>query len=318
VSESDSDIRTKLAAKGVRSDVIDYVTATPPSTFPNIGLLTTGVMCAGFGVGALLIWPALESIAITNALRHARLEGGILYYQNFGVSLVVALFAWICAAAALVGALPMISSRIAVQTFKDAMFSKALENKPRMAEVAQAAQRKMLERSNEESTATRYVVRATTGWIGVPGGIAVILSGIAVVLAFGDVRSHSLFTRDGYIHQSFFPGQPTVTRDWTDATYVEAGCNHVTGRNASDDPIYIVHFRDGASTRLEDAIPLGASWLDRIELIDAQLVSAGKQFRTWEPSFGRNPLHPECLAANRERLSRHDYQRLLRLLRVNT
>lgn len=172
------------------------------------------------------------------------------------------------------------------------------------------------EHLKDETDARRYVVRFTTSWVSWVAVAAVFLTAASAVLAVCDVRSHTLYTREGVVRRQFFPWQGAEMRSWSDATRVEVGCNHVTGRNASDDPVYKILFRDGSTVRLDDAVPLGASWLDRVEQIDTHLSESGALFRHWQ-WLDREPLHPECLAANRARLSRGDYQRLLTLLRAS-
>jgi hypothetical protein len=282
-----------------------------------MGIVMLIVMTLGFLVGALYVWAPLEQITIDNSLRDAREVGAILYRENFGVSMVAALFAWIFVAGVVVGGLPLVSDRMAAHTFLEYYFGKP-DPRPAVARAAAAAQATLSTRLEDEADARRYVRRFTTGWVGWFAIPAIVLTLLSAALAICDVQSYTLYTRDGAADHPFFPWQSAQMRSWDDATRVELGCNHVTGRGASDDPVYSVMFRDGSAVRLDDAVAIGGTWLDRMEQIDARLIESGALFRRWDGPLNRNPLHPECLAANRTRLSRDDYQRLLTLLRANT
>jgi hypothetical protein len=160
-----------------------------------------------------------------------------------------------------------------------------------------------------------YVRKFAFGWATPVGVVATALLFVAAAAMPHDVHRHSIFTRDGYVRSPVLPWGSEISRSWSDAKAVELGCTHVTGKNASDDVIYRVDFADEDDARIDGAEPIGGSWLDQAEILDARFRDLSTPFKRCE-WLKRNPLHPACLAAWKRRLNETDYRRLKALLRV--
>jgi len=145
---------------------------------------------------------------------------------------------------------------------------------------------------------------------------AAVLAALSAIAVSRDIQTHSIFTSNAYVRSPFFPWGSTQPREWSSAVSVGVGCNHVEDDDGtSDDIIYKVRFPDGASVDIGYAIPLEGSWLSAAETIDQKLRASGSAFTNWE-WLGRDPMHPRCIAAQRQRFSGNDYARVQRLLRV--
>lgn len=268
------------------------------------------LMVAGFAVGAFYLWPALENLTAQNARIHAENAGAILYDFNFGLSLVVAIFAWIFGVGAVVGLVPALWVRLQKNVF---VFS-VLDGK--RSPIAEWGVRRSLERLRNEADPAEFVRRMVTGWVPTIMAVAMAIAALTAVLVMRDVQAHSIFTPTEYIRSPFFPWGSTHPREWSTAISVEVGCNHVERRGAiSNSIIYQVKFADGASVRIGDAIPLRGSWIDAAETIDQHLTAGGATFSNWD-WMGRDPQHPLCIAALRDRYSSDQFERVRRLLRL--
>jgi hypothetical protein len=274
------------------------------------GWLFLPLMLAGFAVGAFYLWPALENLTAQNARIHAENAGAILYDFNFGFSLVIAIFAWIFAVGAVVGLAPALWLRLQKNVF---VFS-VLDGK--RSPIAEWGVRRSLERLQKEADPAHSVRQMVTGWVPTMMVVAMGIAAASAVLVMRDVQAHSIFTPTEYIRSPFFPWGSTRPREWSTAISVEVGCNHVERRGAiSNSIIYQVKFADGASVRIGDAIPLRDSWLDAAETIDQHLTVGGATFSHWD-WMGRDPQHPLCIAALRDRYSGDQFGRVRRLLRL--
>jgi hypothetical protein len=302
-----AEIQRTLREAGVPEEVVSYATEDGLHMWLHTaaGLLILPVMLAGFVVGGFCLWPALENITAQNARHHAAEVGALLYHYNFGLSLVLALFAWIFASGAIAGLAPALSRRARKTLF---VFS-ILDGKRAMV-------RLIADRLRDETDPARYVSKIVLGWVPMAAVAAVVLAAISGLAVARDIQSHLLFTSTGYIRSPFFPWGSARPHEWSSAVSVETGCNHVVSRSGiSDDIIYQVKFADGSSVRIGDAIPLEGSWLTAAEAIDQELRASGATFSTWK-WLGRDPRRRLCLAALQQRFPGQDFERVQRLLRI--
>lgn len=309
MSEQRDEMAAKLASLGVPQNVIVYVLGLGGIGWFEFAFRTSfiAVMVAGFAAGGLWMWPFLEALTIHNAIEHARYAGGELYHANFGVSLVLAFFGWICVAGWLVGvgftSTPRLRANMLIANAR-------MSNGP----IERWAMSTALKRVAGESDPEAYVRRwnALSLWIALLiGAVVLTISAFAVVR---DVNTHDILTRSAYIRSPFFPWVATEPRLWRDAVEVEVGCNHVEGRNSYDTIVYEVKFADGASVDVALGTPWRGLWIDHVELIDSELRDAQAPFRRWS-WLNRHPLHPACLAAMHDSAG-NQYSRIEHLLRI--
>jgi len=304
----EQELREAMAQEEVPPAVIDYVISLNPSRwFYRLG--TWGfiaIIIAGFGVGAIL-WGKAESIVDANAIARAHEIGGILFRTNFGISFLILMFAWIFAVGLFVSKLTSISPRA-----RATMFAFSFLN-PKSRHYLNWGGR--LRNIPTDAGPDAYIIAAMTSadkyfWSG-----ALILAAIAVMTLDRELQTYDVYTADAYLATPLFPWEEEKTGMWRDADHVELGCNHVTGKNASDDIIYNVKTNDGATIGLANARPIEGTLLEQLEKLDAALVEAEVPFRRWR-RMDRNPLHPDCMEAQQRKLSAEDYSRMIRLLRV--
>lgn len=306
--EKNSSLAARLLEAGVPADVAAYLERLQPQAWGwwvAQGVLLF-VMVAGFAVGALWFWPRLAALTEANAMTAGERAGALMVQYNFGMSLLIALFGWIFAAGATVGLAGIATERLRASTFTFNVLN------ARQAAARWALKRTMVALSGETNPEA-YVRRAVLNWQWWMAGWAVVLLALSAYAVSRDVQAHGLYTRSHYIDSPFFPWGSRAPVPWTQATKVELGCNHVTGRNASDSLIYRVHFPDRYFVSLESGTPLG-DWLDAAEQIDAELRRSGVKFQRWR-WLDRDPLDPACLAVMR-RSWEQDYPRIERLLRI--
>lgn len=299
----------QLEAVGVPAAVAAYVEQQRPlfwiSWLGQWGII--GLMLAGFAVGGVWLWPALERLTEANALAAAADEGALLVHSNFGSSLVIALFGWIFAAGAIVGVIGVMTPRLQASTFAFNM----LNGQDALSRWAVA---RTVQTLSDESDPKTYVRKAVVSWQWWALGLGAFFLMLATYAVTRDVQAHSLFTRTHYVESPFLPWGSREPRPWSDVESVELGCNHVTGRNAGDDIVYKAHFRDGTTVFVDSAAALSGSWLEGLETIDTAIQRSGAEFRRWN-WLGRDPLHPACLAVMQS-YYQGNYPRIERLLRV--
>lgn len=312
---SDTETEEHLVALGVPRHVATYVAEHRAPRVPNLSALGSfALLVGGFAVGAAWLWPTLEARLDHNARVAAEAAGALLYYHNFGVGLLIGVFAWIFTSGLIVGAIPMLSRRLSAGAFYDSIVVAANSGDGLGARAARWGVEKMMRELKDEQDPRRYIERASFAWVRPMALIALASLALTGVVTFRELNAYTLYSVQGYEARHIFPVSPTV-RLWSAATFVEVGCNHVTGKNASNDPIYNVHFRDGGSTRIDGAFPVTGSWLDGVERIDAALVRSGATFQPWT-WMNRDPYHPQCLLAYAGELNQADYARLRRLIRA--
>jgi len=302
-------LQEQLIAVGVSEEVISYLLSKRPSKVLSSihDFLVLFVMIIGFGVGVLL-WGIESAFSERAALEHAYQTDGLLYQDIMGFSLLVAIFGWIFASGYISSSPRLVSSRMIASAFSHSITRTDKYGRPWHKAYSK------IDKTQEPEDVVREVFSRQGAWAKWPAILLLFL--VCPPLLDLELKAHEIFARDGVIKRSYLLTGDWNKTLWNDAIFVELGCNHITGKNPSDDPVYKVTFMDGHSERLENAKPVTGEWLDQIEIIDGVLAEAGVEFRRWQ--WGdRNPLHPECLAANRSKMSAGDYGRLLKLLRVD-
>lgn len=306
----DVSVRGQLLSVGVPAHVADYLTSLDSGGWRASFLLAfVALMGAGFAVGGLLLWPALDRLTYQNAFSDAIMSHALSYDFNFGSSLVIALFGWIFLSGAIVGALFYLNERTRAASLMVSLLS------AKRGPISRWSVYRMVDGVSADLDAPTYVKRMARNSNKVALGFAVVVGIISAYAVVRDVNTHSVFTEAGYVRSPYFPWGSHALRPWSSAVKVELGCNHVTGRNRADDVIYRVTFRDGSSVQLAQAVPLAGPWLDNLDRIDAHLRAANVAFERWR-WMRRDPLHPECLSAYTSTMSPAASAQLLRLLRV--
>ena len=307
-----AEIEQALREAGVPQEVVSYATKVGLHWGLRAAnyLLFLTIMLAGFAVGGFYLWPALENITHRNARLHAEEIGALIYDYNFGISFVILVFSWILTSGVLTGLVTVLSRRLTANSFVSSI------SEGKKSRLVKWLVRSGIERLRAETDPAQYVRKMLLGWVLVMAVPAVPLAAIGAVAVTRDIQAYSLFTQTAYARSPFFPWGSRVPHEWSSAVSVETGCNHVERKGEiSDDIIYQVTFADGASVRIGGAIPVEGTWLSAAEAIDLKLRASGATFSEWE-WLGRDPMHPLCIAALRQRFSGRDFVRLKRLLRV--
>jgi hypothetical protein len=296
-----------LAALGVPEDVIAYLLSMRPSRWLSFihDFLVLILLVLGFAVGAVL-WVLLAQYSEAAAIEHAKVIGGVMYEDIYGFSGLTALFGWIFAAGFISSSPAIIPDRMVASAFA---YSMTKDTKYAI------SWRRAFAKADKTLTPDALVKNVFSHqgkWGKWP---AVVLFMLAFLLVDFEMRFHTIYTYDGMTGRSNYGFGDWVATPWSDAISVELGCNHITGKSPSDDPVYKITFKDGRSIRLDNARPTSGSWIDGIEVVDAVLIRTGVEFKRWSWR-DRNPLHPKCLAANQRKMTPDDYARLLKVLRV--
>lgn len=304
---ADQKAREALRAAGIPESVTEYAIAQNPSgVIYAIGTWSyVAVMIAGFAIGGFALI-GLEPIFEAPARASAEAADAVLFYFSGGWSALIAIFGWIFASGWIVysyfASSPRLRASLFVLSFLD----------PKNAPYARMMT--PLKKLEHLSDPEDYVTAVVRRWANLAFWPAAVLFALALVALDREVRTYTLYSRDGFVATPFFPWSQDVRRDWKDAAHAQTGCNHVTGKSASDSLVYLVTFADGREESLAGATPIDGTWLDGIEKLDAALVAAGVEFRRWK-FRERDPLHPACLAANRRKFGA-DWPRVERLLRI--
>lgn len=294
---------------GVPESVIAYIREQNPSgnAYGMHQLLTFVLIIAGFAVGVVL-WGPVEALAVRNAIAHANAVGGLMYDVNFGFAGLLAIFAWIMAAG-LIANLSIVGPRRRLSYFVSTLGA-SYRSIARFS--VKMGLRKVTHLSGDPDAYIEAWVKRGNGSLAIATLIVSTLAGYALAR---EVNTHTVYTADAYTRSPFFPWAPSAPRPWRTAELVDLGCNHVTGRNASDYLVYRVEFPGGERVSLESATPLpDVDWLTVAEPIDALIREGGATFQRWK-WLSRDPLHPACLAVMQQNFGA-DYPRIERLLRI--
>ena len=256
------------------------------------------------------LWPYFDDMTGKIARDHAEKIDGLLYDYDFGLSPIFMIFGWIFAAGAVVLFAQATSPRLLANYL---VFGTPPSLKLR---ATRWLVRKILGRAQSESDPARYVRRVGLTWAWTFTLAGALPFAIGALILVRDLRAHEIYTATTYVHSPLLPWKSSDPRSWSSAVAVETGCNHVERKEEiSDDIIYEVKFPDGTTTRLGDATPLRGSWLDAMEKIDSLLVASRVEFSHWR-WLDRNPIHPLCIRALRERFPGTEFERVQRLLRL--
>jgi len=300
--------RQKLHAIGVSNNVIEHVLSKNPSKKPYIFLnfMFMAIMVMGL-IGIFISIEFLEKEIESRIIATSKTIDIVLYYHNSGIGQLIGMFAWILASGSLIY---LISNSNAI--FRNSVFVYSLIDKRnasfnRFLKLMQTTE-------NDPEEFTKIILNRAARILLIP---TFLLASIAFIFIEFENDAYKMYTHQGFIHKPLLPWKPDITGHWRDAIYVELGCNRVTGKNASDDIIYEVGVRGGYSHRLSSANPLQGEWIDHIERIDQSIMEGNADFRRWK-WLKRNPLHPECLKTQSRRYNEQDYQRILKLLRVES
>ena len=305
-----SELFDRLIEAGIPSHVVEYAISLNPAKwlYTLSSFLFMFIMVAGFIYGAVFIWQPLEEIVVKNALNLAHELNGILYGQNFGIALLVAIFAWIYWSGFLAFLAPNASKRMQASIFVFTILD------PKNAPYLNI--RKSVEKLQDENDPSAYMQRIFSGWGKIMLYPAIILTSLSLIILERELKTFTIYTPTQYLAKPLFPWEKDKSDNWKNAQSVELGCNHTTGRGASDDIIYEVNFASGQSYRISSASPVSGNWLDQLEIIDKNLKNADVAFERWD-WLNRKSFHPDCLEAQKRRFSSEDLRRIHRLLRIN-
>ena len=266
------------------------------------------VMIVGFAIGTIWIWPASEQANIRNAEQAASSLQAVLFDYNFGWGLLVLLFAWVVLSASIVG----IICRSIPMPFKGAFFLGLIDD-ANLRPQNSTALKLVLQKPREYHDADALVNEWVSRYVRLTAKYAVPLAIAGSILLSLDVTRYSAYSTKGYHQSAWLPWSDPKFTPWTSVEKVQLGCNQTRDGSSL---VYKIDFRDGSTTRIEDAIPTdGRSWLDGLEAIDDILVVNGSQFERWK-WLDRDPLHPQCLRGYYGQLGAADGDRLRKLLRV--
>lgn len=300
--------RGRLIRAGIPEFVIDHAFSLRPSRLHYVAgsFGVVGIMLSGFAVGAAL-WGSLEEIHIQNALDSALELSGVLYWSNFGISALIAIFGWIFASGLILYWVFNLSARMRASVF---VYS--------FVDSSNAAYAKMFmprESLSQIADPDEYIRSMIGHWSRISFWSAAFLLSIAAYSLERELKSFSVYSAEGYYEFPYFPWETTKVGLWAEAARVEIGCNHVTGKNADDYIVYEITLNSGGSIRLDNTAPVRGTWLDQIEVIDAAVEKSGAQFERWS-WMKRDPLHPACVAAQAQKFGAENEERVARILRL--
>ncbi len=296
----------ELVSIGVPRFVAVYLRHQEAPLIPWPKLSFYIVFVVGIIVGWLWVWPILEAQIEQNALSAAKSSGALLYYHNFGIGLLIGIFAWIFICSWISLTIAAFVPKLAAAEFYLAIASswgtfRAAGTRARMLSCERA------EDPQPEGFIRRFMLLSAKRL----GLLSAALALASIMTTARELNAYSLFFIDRYEQQHTFLAHPTI-RLWADATRVEVGCNHT---DDGDDPIYEVYFKNNGSIRIESAKPVSANWVTEVEKIDSALLRAGARFEPWS-WLDREPYDPRCLLAFSSLLGEDTFTRFRRLIRA--
>lgn len=272
-------------------------------------------MCLGFAIGVFWLWPLLTRLNDENAIGKANELGAMLFHTNFGIGLFIGMFVWIVLSSSIIAwltkATPMpLKSKIFWGNLSQAN-SNRIEHKWTKS-VYQKSIQKLMESNDRPENAGDLINKLSKSL-----SRKVLLFSFPMILVtafitYKEIQNFSIYSETGYYKTGFFSEE---TRSWDEAVSVQLGCNHVTGRNASDDIIYKVLFNDKVSKNIADAKPITGTWSQHALKINSVLESKNISFERWSWR-NRNPLHLSCLDAQAIKYSQDEVLNILSLLRA--
>jgi hypothetical protein len=265
-----------------------------------------GVMIAGFAVGALWIWPFFEGLAKSNAIQAANEASAWMYDTNFGIGMIVLLFAWILVSGIAPGLLTIATKML----INGALYLGALTDRSGgwwYGKLTRRAVEKLRPSPSPNQLVTEWAKAYCIGLL--KWALPLVL--ISALILTKEINAHSLYGPDGYTRSPLLPWAKTATIPWNEATKVELGCNHTDDGGSL---VYKISFSNGKSVRIEDGIPIKSSWIDAMESVDTALQRGGAEFVRWQ-WLNRDPMHPKCLRGYYGLYGEEDGSRIIRLLR---
>ena len=310
-ANNQDEVVARLLHMGVPQNVIEYALSHGVNRWKYYAVagLSIVLVLAGFLAIYFVAFPILNAMNETNAIRHAARSNALMFDRNFGLSLLIGFFAWICICGAICCHLPRISKRTMLSNFVFSVF-----DAPNTA-IGKKLVGHAIQSLSSIGDPEQYIRKYVFGWSSILTWSGLLLAVLCALIIYRELNTYDLYTKEAYIRSPVLPWASSKPNPWTSADYVELGCNHVEGKNASDSVIYQVHFRNGVSTRVSSATSINESWLNQMEVIDQKLKNAGATFKRWQ-WLQRDPLHPACMAAYERVISPADYERLKKLLRV--
>lgn len=304
------EVRETLREAGVPPHVIVYVTEGLSGTLPSnqVSFLLLGALVFAFSC-IFGLWSFLQDLNKYLALSTARnIEAILVDMSNFGLSMIVLMFASIFCAVIITMAISLRVAKFARLTFINSVLDSRRFKLDRL--VLGRAPR------NENLPADQYVRAGLMRQMKFCARAAAVLGLIAVAILLCELRSHPFFSEHAYVHTPFLPWEAATSHAWNSAVSVDTACLHTSGSRGSDenDIVYRVTFDDGTSVDLGRSIAVDVPWLDAMEAIDRKIESAGAQFGVRAVKDG-TPFDPPCLAAQWERFTPDDFERAMRLIR---
>lgn len=293
-----------ITKKDIPEHIAEYALDQNPSMaiYFLYGLFFLIVLILGFIAGAVLNLGPLQSIANNNAANHASEIGAIFYITNYGFYRIIALFGWIFCTGAISSLLPLCMSEkkrasCFVHVVTDAggaMFKPKNNNLPPSEYI-----KKGFAKSAKLYTIPSVILMLSAGFVGIH-----------------ELKSYKVLGPSQFVISPAMPLKAKQIYTLEDVSHIELGCNHVTGKNASDDLVYKINFKSEKSIQMEDAMPLTGTWLENAIEIDQALRNKGVEFKRWS-WLSRNPLHPACLKAQKARHTAEEFDQILELLQVD-
>lgn len=262
-----------------------------------------GVMIFGFLIGALLLF---DNMIVSSKAAEAQ---AILFKDQFLLSALILLFAWmLCSGiilAALMRRLPM--------KLKAASFISALTWGGVDGPFARGRLRHSLKDYPNPASIHELINNWNTAYIRTISTVMlpIFLAGMSTHLL--ERNSWAYVTHQGYTKNPVNPFKKTTTIPWDEFKSVELGCNHT---DDSDFIIYKINTPSG-SPRLSSFKTLeNRDELDALMEVDSYIRNNARvQFVRWK-WLSRNPIHPLCLRHFQSTMSEEDFSRLISLLRV--
>lgn len=269
------------------------------------------VMIGGFAILWLILWPALENYDNQKALKSAIDLDGLAYYTNFGLGLIIVLFAWIVATATSIALTIRLSPKRIKATLYLASRNDFIGKTPRLFGL-----HKVWKNASGFKTAEDYLNAIAMRMFLWTGRVVLVLMAVAFYLLWCETTWHEVYTGDAYVEFSFWTNTKSIY-PWSEVTSVELGCNQIED---SSHLLYEIHWIDGSKTRFpnyDNDFPPNKNWIVSLETVDSKISKSNAEFKRWN-WLKRDPLHPNCLSFFENRLNGDEFTRFKAILRMDT
>jgi len=299
-----AEIKARLISSRVPEHVAHYTAEQSPKyrTYSLQTFIMIILMLIMFGIGFIL-WMIAESLSEAKATAAVETVGALMYKTNFGVSFIIALFGGFLVLLPIMSYLQLFSKKWRTASFAYGMgdWNSGFF---------------MFKKPDPELAPDDYIRSFFTRMARVSMKWSAATLAIATLVGVKDIQAYEVYGETQIGQAKLLSVSGLNMRETDDIDYVELGCNHITGKNASDDIIYRIKMKNGDTLYMENAKPVRGSWLDNAAAIDAALEKDGVTFKRWS-WLKREPLHPVCLRAQNQKHSAEDYKKILNLLRVS-